>query len=41
MSGPLYGNYTIYVSEDATSFPGPGQKLELEVEVEKKLEFFN
>jgi len=39
-SGPVYGNYAIYVSEDATSFPGPGQKLELEMEVENKLTFF-
>ena len=40
MSGPVYGNYAIYVTEDATSFPGPGQKLELEMEVENKLTFF-
>ena len=26
-SGPVYGNYAIYVSEDATTFPGPGYKL--------------
>ena len=39
-SGPVYGNYAIYVSEDATSFPGPGNMLDLELEVEKKLKFF-
>jgi hypothetical protein len=35
-SGPVYGNYAIYVSEDANSFPGPGYKLELRVEIEQK-----
>ena len=39
-SGPVYGNYAIYVSEDATSFPGPGNTLDLELEVENKLKFF-
>merc|ERR1712176_808666 len=34
ISGPVYGNYAIYVSEDAKSFPGPGRKLELEMKVE-------
>jgi hypothetical protein len=37
----VYGNYAIYVSEDATTFPGPGQKLKLEIEVEESLKFFN
>ena len=40
-SGPVYGNYAIYVSEHATSFPGPGQKLKLEMEVEDALNFFD
>ena len=39
-SGPVYGNYAIYVSEDATSFPSPGQMLQLELEVEPALRFF-
>ena len=39
-SGPVYGNYAIYVSEDATSFPGPGHKLDIEVEVVPKYKFF-
>jgi len=34
INGPVYGNYAIYVSEDAKSFPGPGRKLELEMKVE-------
>ena len=38
--GPVYGNYAIYVSEDATTFPGPGYKLGLEVEVQNILNFF-
>lgn len=39
-SGPVYGNYAIYVSKTATSFPGPGYKLDIEVEVEPKYKFF-
>ena len=39
-SGPVYGNYAIYVSEDATTFPGPGYKLEIEINVEKKYRQF-
>ncbi|KAL5254524.1 hypothetical protein ACHWQZ_G014094 [Mnemiopsis leidyi] len=39
-SGPVYGNYAIYVSEEATSFPSPGSILDLELEVERKLKFF-
>ena len=35
-SGPVYGNYGIYVSENAASFPGPGYKLEQEVKIEDK-----
>ena len=31
---PVYGNYAIYVSEDADSFPEPGYKLELKVRVQ-------
>ena len=38
---PAYGNYAIYVSEDASYFPHPGTKLALEVEVEGGLRFFN
>ena len=30
-SGPVYGNYAIYVSRDADSFPSPGFQLELNV----------
>ena len=30
-TGPVYGNYAIYVSKDAYHFPGPGSELELEV----------
>ena len=30
-SGPVYGNYAIYVSRDADSFPSPGSQLDLEV----------
>ena len=40
ISGPVYGNYAIYVSEDATSFPEPGHKLDIEIEVEPKYRFF-
>ena len=29
-SGPVYGNYAILVSEEASSFPEPGMELELE-----------
>lgn len=32
-SGPVYGNYAIYVSWDAEKFPLPGNKLSLEIEV--------
>jgi len=39
-SVPAYGNYAIYVSEDATSFPEPGNKLDIEVEVVNKYKFF-
>jgi len=39
-SVPAYGNYAIYVSEDATSFPGPGIKLDIEVDVVGKYKFF-
>jgi len=38
-SGPVYGNYAIYVSEDATSFLEPGQKLDIEVKVVPKYKF--
>lgn len=38
--GPVYGNYAIYASEDASSFPGPGYQLGLEVQVENKMSFF-
>lgn len=38
---PAYGNYAIYVSEDATSFPEPGNKLDIEVEVVGKYKFFS
>ena len=34
--GPVYGNYAIYVSEDADSFPAPGYKLGLKVVVESR-----
>ena len=40
ISGPVYGNYAIYVSTTATSFPGPGYRLDLEVEVVPKYKFF-
>ena len=30
-SGPVYGNYAIYVSKDAYHFPGPGSELDLEI----------
>ena len=30
-SGPVYGNYAIYVSWDAEEFPQPGARLELEI----------
>ena len=39
-SGPVYGNYAIYVSEDATTFPTPGTKLGITVEVKKNQLFF-
>ena len=29
--GPVYGNYAIYVSMEAESFPLPGYKLDLEI----------
>ena len=32
-SGPVYGNYAIYVSQTADKFPEPGFKLGLEIEV--------
>ena len=35
-SGPVYGNYAIYVSGDASNFPAPGYKLEIEINVEKE-----
>ncbi|XP_063683683.1 uncharacterized protein LOC134818173 [Bolinopsis microptera] len=38
INGPVYGNYAIYVSEHADTFPG--DKLDLEIEVEPKLKFF-
>jgi hypothetical protein len=41
ISGPVYGNYALYVSEDATSFPEPGYKLDIEVEVVPKYKFFS
>ncbi|XP_063689366.1 uncharacterized protein LOC134822313 [Bolinopsis microptera] len=31
--GPVYGNYAIYVSMEAESFPQPGYKLDLEIEM--------
>ena len=40
ISGPVYGNYAIYVSEDASSFPEPGHVLDIEVEVVPKYKFF-
>ena len=40
ISGPVYGNYAIYVSQDATNFPQPGHNLELEVQVQARLKFF-
>ena len=40
ISGPVYGNYAIYVSNTATSFPGPGYRLDLEVQVVPKYKFF-
>ena len=30
-SGPVYGNYAIFVSKDAASFPEPGFELQLEI----------
>ena len=33
VSGPVYGNYAIYVSGDATSFPEPGFVLEREIKI--------
>ena len=39
-SGPVYGNYAIYVSQDATSFPGPGYKLQLKVNVKQRFRSF-
>jgi len=38
---PAYGNYAIYVSEDATNFPEPGYKLDIEVDVVRKYKFFS
>merc|ERR1719177_98829 len=40
-SVPAYGNYAIYVSEDATNFPEPGYKLDIEVGVVRKYKFFS
>jgi len=40
-SVPAYGNYAIYVSEDATSFPEPGYNLDIEVDVVGKYKFFS
>lgn len=40
-SVPVHGNYAIYVSEDATSFPEPGYKLDIEVDVVGKYKFFS
>ena len=40
ISGPVYGNYAIYVSKDASSFPGPGHVLDIEVDVVPKYKFF-
>jgi len=39
VSGPVYGNYAVYVSKDASSFPEPGQKLDIEIEVIPKYKF--
>ena len=39
--GPVYGNYAIYVSEDAETFPKPGYKLGLKVDVEARNTLFN
>lgn len=36
-SGPVYGNYAIYISQDAKRFPGPGYMLSVEVQVEEKM----
>ena len=36
ITGPVYGNYAIYVSKDATSFPRPGHRLDLEVSSEEQ-----
>lgn len=47
ISAPVYGNYAIYVSEDATSFPEQkffpesGHKLDLEIDVVPKYKFFS
>jgi len=40
-SVPVHGNYAIYVSDDATSFPEPGYKLDIEVNVVGKYKFFS
>ena len=37
--GEVFGNYAIYVSKDATTFPGLGYHLRLEVEVSNSLNF--
>ena len=41
ISGPVYGNYAIYVSEDASSFPQPGFILDIEIEVQPRFKFFS
>ncbi|KAL5268802.1 hypothetical protein ACHWQZ_G002591, partial [Mnemiopsis leidyi] len=40
VSGPVYGNYAIYVSRSANSFPAPGNLLDLEITSHPKLRFF-
>jgi len=32
--GPVYGNYAIYVSREATAFPLPGTMLDIEIEMD-------
>ena len=40
LSGSIYGNYAIYVPQDATDFPQPGTNLELELQVQSRLKVF-
>ncbi|KAL5260933.1 hypothetical protein ACHWQZ_G006846 [Mnemiopsis leidyi] len=41
ISGQVYGNYAIFVSGEASSFPPPGHMLDIEIDVLPRLKFFS